>query len=275
MIPDPERDPDREEPLPFTPGFAVLLVMGASFLQLLVLVMLAGSDGTVSPARIGIATIVGYGAALALAAARLPPPPGAALGFAAPLPRSWWAALLLLPSILLISEIDNVLRSVSPPEAPSEPTPPTAGLALVEQAVVLIAVLPVIEEIFFRGLLQPRLVETLHRPWGVLSAALLAGVSSFALWSLPVLVVRFAGSLLLGVLRESSGSVLPGLGLNIAFGACAWLATLGAFGIPGFDDTSAPHTPLGWLLPAAVFTGVGLRLCQSLLTARPTVSPQP
>ena len=51
------------------------------------------------------------------------------------------------------------------------------------------------------------------------------------------------------------------------FGACRVASVQNAFGIPGFDDMSADHTPLIWLLPAALLTGVGLRLCQAMLAS--------
>ena len=76
--------------------------------------------------------------------------------------------------------------------------------------------------------------------------------------------------LVFGLLRECSGSLAPGLVLNVVFGAVAVLASYGVFGIPGFDNLEAAHTPLVWLVPAALATGVGLRLCQSLLVARPS-----
>ena len=81
----------------------------------------------------------------------------------------------------------------------------------------------------------------------------------------PVVAAR---GLLLGLLRESSGSLLPGLVLNVLFGAIAVLAMREFFGIPGFDDSESAHTPLLWLTPAAISTGAGIGLCRALLLAR-------
>jgi membrane protease YdiL (CAAX protease family) len=272
----PEREPGPREPRPFTSGFAILLPFVAWYLQVAVsLLMLAlmGSDqpSSLSPALLGISSILAYGGALALAAPRIPPPPAQALGFV-PAPRiSWVAALTLLPSILLISELDNVFKAIwPPPEAVQNLTEePPAGLHMTELAVVLIAVLPVVEEIFFRGLLQPRVIELWGRRRGILATAALAAVttllSSGNLWVLPT---ALGSGLVLGILRESSGSVLPGLMLNVLFGTTTLLALSGAFGIPGFDDLSAPHTPLHWLAAAAVATGLGIRLCRTTWLAR-------
>jgi hypothetical protein len=65
----------------------------------------------------------------------------------------------------------------------------------------------------------------------------------------------------LALLRESSGSLLPGLALHACFGAVAAAAELGAFGIPGFDDPSAAHTPASWTAPAAASALVGFAIC--------------
>ena len=78
-------------------------------------------------------------------------------------------------------------------------------------------------------------------------------------------------ALVLGLLRTASGSVVPGLVLHMAFGLCSVLATAELFGIPGFDDISATHTPLEWLVPAALFTGIGLRLCRTLMVRQGTL----
>ncbi len=272
MIPEPEHEPGT--PRPFTSGFAILLPFLAAYLQLaLCLLMLAlmGSEdpASLSPALVGIATILGYGAAFAFAAPRLPPPPGQALGFV-PAPRiSWMAALALLPSILLISEVDNILRAIwPPPEAvQSSPEELPTGLRLVELAVVLIAVLPVVEETFFRGLLQPRLVDLWGRTRGVLLTAALAGLATVFI-SPRLVPIALGSGLVLGMLRESSGSVVPGLALNVLFGTTGFLAALGAFGIPGFDDLEAVHTPLHWLAAAGLATGLGIGLCRTTWLAR-------
>jgi hypothetical protein len=70
------------------------------------------------------------------------------------------------------------------------------------------------------------------------------------------------------MLRESSGSLLPGLMLAMLFGVTSVLAGLDTFGIPGFDDTTVPHTPLHWLALGAVATGVGIGLCRATWQAR-------
>ncbi len=265
MIPDPEA----EEPLPLTPGFAVVLTLGAAFLQIVILVLLASASGEASPARLGIAAIVGYGAVFAYGVQRIPPPPATALGLVGAPRLAWAAVIFLVPSLLLVSELDNVLQAVYPlPEELREGRSPLEGLALFEMAFVGIVVLPAIHELFFRGLIQPCMVGAAGRLRGILATAALAGMAALALGGPWALLGAFATGLVLSILRESAGSLLPGLALNAVFGVCSTLATQGAFGIPGFDDLGAPHTPLVWLVPAALATGVGLRVCQTLLASR-------
>jgi membrane protease YdiL (CAAX protease family) len=262
----PENDP--EERLPFHTGYALVITIGAIFVQLVVFLMLAASSGAATPARLGIASIVGYGALLALSAPRIPDPPGAALGFTRAPALAWLAAALMLSSILLVSEVDNLFRAIYPmPEsAPGADRP--GGFALVEFAIVYTVVLPVVYELFFRGLIQPRIVEQLGRTRGVLATAALSGLSWAVLGGPWAFVSRATEGLVFGVVREASGSLMPGLLLHVLFGAVSTLATVELFGIPGFDDLSAPHTPILWLMPAALLTGVSLRICQTLLAAR-------
>ena len=262
MIPDPQRD----ETPQLTPGFALLATVAVAFLQLLILAVLVGPSGEGSAGRLGIATIVSYGVLFAIAVPRIPPPPSDYLGFVRPVERGFTAALFLLPSVLLVSEVDNLLRAVWPNPEGQAAQAPLAGLALFETAIVLIAVLPVIEEIFFRGLLQPRLVESFGRVGGITATAALAGLAWLGVSAGPWVAVGIVcNGLVLGLLRESSRSILPGLLANVSLGVCRVAAVQSAFGIPGFDDMTADHTPLAWLVPAALLTGVGLRLCQAML----------
>ena len=265
MIPDPERD----DPQPFTPGFAAVLTLGAAFLQFALLVIMGGMAGRVTPSIVGMATIGGFGSMFALGVLRLQEPPAQALGLVPAPSRAWLAALFLAPSILLVSELDNLLQVIIPlPDELKRGDTPEQGLALIEMAIVAIAVLPPIQELFFRGLLQPHAVAGLGRLRGIVVTATLSGLAALALGGPWHMQRNLTLGLLFGLLRECSGSLGPGLVLGVVFGAVTVLASYGVFGIPGFDDLEIAHTPLGWLLPAALATGVGLRLCQSLLAAR-------
>ncbi len=263
MMPPPDEEPTPQRP-PLTPLRAVMLAFIAFSLQILIMQLLREITGGTTFAPFGIGTILGYGVAFALAVAQLPGDPASTLGFRSARPRSWLAALLFVPTPLLSSELENVIRERWPPaplpEGASLPLP--EGLATtLEQALVLVVVLPLVSEIFFRGLLQPRLVPYWGSLGAVIGAALLAiaGETLLNTRSFPVL---FVAALLPGLLRRSSGSVYPGLLLSMSFGLISVLALHKVLGIPGFDRIDVPHTPLSFLVIPAAMAGIGLALCR-------------
>jgi hypothetical protein len=69
----------------------------------------------------------------------------------------------------------------------------------------------------------------------------------------------FCEGLLLGALRLASGSILPGVALQMATSAVGLvaLATAESFPIPGFTSGGG-HTPAAWLVPAALSVALGL-----------------
>jgi membrane protease YdiL (CAAX protease family) len=276
--------PDDDDPLPsrpLTPLLAVMLAFIAFSLQTLIIEVLVQITGPGTNAPIGIGTILGYGIAFTLAVAQLPGDPAATLGFRAARARSWIAALLFVPSQILTSELHNVLREHWPPAPLPEgaaAAAATQGLAAtLELAVILIVVLPVVFEIFFRGLLQPRLVPYWGSLGALLGVAVLAAVSGVNLVDPRSLPLLFGSALLAGVLRRSSGSLYPGLLLSMSFGVIDVLASRKVFGIPGFDLMDVPHTPLSFLIVPAAMLGIGLALCrgEASLTREDVVSEAP
>jgi membrane protease YdiL (CAAX protease family) len=274
MIPEDESGTPEPEVEPFpSPGQAAALTLLATLLQAFVILLLVSSHGG-RVAFLGMSAIPAFGLAFALGATRLPGSPVSALGLVAAPRRAWLALPFLAGGLLLTSEIHNMTVALFPqPEETGDPLRPQGVLGLLEWGVVLVLVLPATEELFFRGLLQPGLTKKLGPARAIGLTALLQGVSA-ALVRSPLVGPAIAVSgLVLGFVRHSSGSLLPALGLSVLFGAVTLLASVGAFGIPGFDDTSAPHTPLGWLAPAALIFGIGLRLC--LEADRPPSGPAP
>jgi membrane protease YdiL (CAAX protease family) len=249
-------------PLPPAPAFpaplqAALLALAAGFMRAIVALLLASSFGF-RIGIVGIATIVGFGLAFAFAAPRVPAPPAASLGFGPASRWAWYAVPLLVPILLLVSELDNAV----PGPDPAPPGSPLDVPAWIELSLVTVAVLPICEEIFFRGLLQPGLVSALGAAPGVLGSALLQGATWLVLSGPRALLFPVCTGIVLGILRQSSSSLLPGLLLHGLFGVTTVLAQAGVFGIPGFDDTQHAHTPLEFLAPAALLAGVGLGLCR-------------
>jgi hypothetical protein len=259
--------------LKLTPGVAAVSALAAGFAQMtLAVTFAAGVGGTLAVFALG--GLIAYGVFFALLAPRLGDAPAARLGFVRPVRGSALAAALLLASVLLTSEIDNWMQAVFPlPEAIREalqaaPAARSAASALregVELLLVGVVVFPLIYEVFYRGLLQPVLVERFGAPRGVLLAAVLEASASLAnplfVWAWPVVAAR---GLVLGILRQASGSLWPPLALHAAIGVVEAGAHFELFGIPGFDDTEAAHTPAAWLTAAALCTVLGFWLCSRL-----------
>lgn len=282
MIPDPT---EREDGPGFTPGYAILLTVGAALGMTLLLALLASPTHGITPSRLGFSVLAAFSIMFAIATPRLPGPPARTLGFVRPPTRVWLAVGLLLPTILLVSEIDNVLRGLFGvvPEPVGELRPRTLP-ELLEMAFVFVLVVPVVEEVFFRGMIQPRLVAFWDLPRGLALASFLSALPMLTLRALAdspssaltVLVTGFATALCLGWLRARTDSVLPGLALTVSYGVIGLLASFGTFGIGGFDDLDAAHTPLPWLVFAAGSTALGLRITPGLPAAsrpRPESSP--
>jgi membrane protease YdiL (CAAX protease family) len=264
--PDDELEPGGEaEPFP-APPYAVALTLAVVVLRLFALAALLGTLGP-RLASVGISTLVAFGAVFAFCAPRIPEPPGETLGFRRAARRAWLAVPFLVPSLLLISELDNIAAEFLPrvERAGDDPRGPNGLAEYLEWGIVLVGVLPLCQEIFFRGLLQPGVVATLGRLRGVLLVAALQGIVALLAFGPRAVVLGVSFGLVLGLLRESARSILPGLALYALFGVVSLTTSAELFGIPGFDDLSADHTPLEWLAPAAVLVGVGLGLCRTAL----------
>ena len=92
---------------------------------------------------------------------------------------------------------------------------------------------PVIEELFFRGLMQPRLVERFGASVGLVVTALLFGAAHMINWQGSLTFVYAAsiagGGLVLGVVRHITGRLGPAIWAHFFFNAqavalTAWLA---------------------------------------------------
>jgi membrane protease YdiL (CAAX protease family) len=266
------------EPSPeLTPAAAVFAGLAAGFAHMaLALSLLASVGATLAAYALG--ALLAYGVFFALLTPRLGVTPARRLGFVRPARRSALACVLLLASVLLTSELDNLVRWLFPlpdviRQALAAPRAVlSAGTALregVELVLVQVAVFPLIYEIFYRGIVQPVLVARLGPVRGVLLTAAVEASSALAnplfLWAWPVVAARGA---LLGTLRHCSGSLIPALALHALIGAVEVAAQFELFGIAGFDDLGAAHTPVAWLGAAAVPTALGLWLCRRLLLER-------
>lgn len=260
MIPD--RDLGARPPL--TLEFAFLLALIAPLAHALCILVLVQIGFRGPTSVIGMGALLAYSGLFALCAVRFARPPMQQLSLVKPPAIAWLAVAFLLPSVVLSSEIDNVVKALFP-LVPVD-SQPAAAEALPFHgptvAIVAIAVFPIAYELFFRGILQPLAVARLGVIAGILLTALLSGVALGILDGPRGLAPALASALVLCVLRQASGSLWTPIALHALTGITLVAAIYRLFGLAGFDDTSAPHTPLPWLAGAAVSTAIGFWLCR-------------
>lgn len=276
-------------PPPFpTAVSAVWLTVLASMTALMVVAMVAGEASKVSVAGLGLGLAVGFGGIGTLAARQVPPPQAERLGLrVAPL-RFVLPILLMIPITLLSSELDNVVRALLPaPDAQildavvKERIAPDGGLDRLEALILSVGLAPVIEEWFFRGVVQQGLVAQLGAAPGVVLVAILFGLGhgdpsmSFQAW-----IAAASGAVLYGLafghLRHTSGSLLPAIVMHAlvnAMGAVAlWFPE--QFGVPGYN-APGDHTPVAFLLPAVASVALGAWLALRFKVPDPVPSAPP
>ena len=87
---------------------------------------------------------------------------------------------------------------------------PVEKLRIISLLAIFIA--PVVEEIFFRGFMQPALIKTAGPFGGILITALIFGISHSQYLNYSVaLVAVIAIGIILGVTRYYTNSVMPGI----------------------------------------------------------------
>jgi membrane protease YdiL (CAAX protease family) len=269
--PRPPRAAAEAQP-PFTFAFAALLTVLTNLIFLFVFGnVLEGSGGAYTFAY-GLAVTAAYANAFVIAGRRVPPPLHAAIGLAPVGSAGWLAPFLLAPSIVLISELDNwIVPAVFGAARRGEPVPDVpllTGLETAMTAFVFVVLEPIGRESFFRGLVQGRLAALWSGPRAILATTLLYWASLVLLpqddWGYAAVKLTIAQvplALLLGALRQCSGSLYPPMLLAALIAGVNLLSAQQRLGIPGLDDVSSPHTPAAWLVPCALLTGAGLWLC--------------
>lgn len=261
-----------KQPPPFPgPGMAVWLTVGSWLLAALVIGVFVTELGPIASLGLGLA--VGLGGTGTLAARRVPPPQAERLGLCGFAPRLAVALVLLVPLVLLVSELDNVVRALLPVaeatksnEGGLEAQDFVTGLFAIEAAIVLVGLAPVIEEFFFRGVIQQGLVAIGGPRRGILGAAILYALGHGNLVATPAgWVSATLGSLVVGIVlgytRLASHSLLAPMLLSMAIAASGLVSAQLAQHLPiaGFNAPGA-HTPLSWLAPAAVSVALGVFL---------------
>jgi len=187
------------------------------------------------------------------------------VGFA---PRLLLPLALLVPVALLASELDNWIATSFFPEADAAAAEAAPGtLATLEWVLFAVLLRPVLEEFFFRGVVQQGVVAALGPARGVGLTALLFALVRTSVFGADAYhavsfgAQAFAGGVLLGFVRLRSGSILSCVLLQTALEGAGVLSLVlrDALPIAGFNAEGA-HTPLAWLLPAALSVGLGVAL---------------
>jgi membrane protease YdiL (CAAX protease family) len=220
----------------------------------------------------GIGVALGLGSVATVAAMRVPEPQRERIGLMS-FERSLILPLLaLLPSVILISEIDNWHRIYFPPSPETlalldelrDLTRIDSVFALMQTIVVAVGISPVVEGFFFFGVLLQGLVAHLGRAGGVLLAAVLYSIVHFPASGTPAdAVVPLASSLLiallLGLARLGTGSVLAPMLLGAVIAALHLTAHQLRESLP-ITGWNAPgdHTPAIIVVPCALAAPIRL-----------------
>jgi len=240
---------------------------------------------------IGIGQVVGFGMVAILATQQIPAPHAERLGLRGFDPQFVWVLILLLPSLFLMSELDNIIRDWIPPP-PIDPELEKEFSALfdrtfygeIQRFIVIVGLAPVMEEWLFRGVIQQGLMGSLGRYRGLLLTAMLFALCRLVPGLPPSTLVSFllislATGLLLGCVRIATGSLFAVILLHTGFNAIGWAAGFYAeqWPIDGFNVPDS-HTSFQVLAPALVATGfalVALRRALQEAPADPPLNPPP
>ena len=250
---------------------AVLLTLLGVFLSALVAVV--ASQHLTPTAALGLATVVGLGAAALLGATNVPRPHAERVGLIGLRGRHLAPLLLLLPIALLASEVDNVVQQLFPlPDAQevvertTERIPTDTRVHVSESLIVAVGLVPLIEEWLFRGVIQQGVIGRLGPRLGIVFTSLLFAIGhggpgvSLQAWGAMVSQTLVLG-LALGYARHATGSLLAPIALHAGINLAGVLALAYAEQLPiaGFN-APGPHTSPWLLLPAALAVGAGIAL---------------
>ncbi len=231
--------------VPFTRSFPTLgvalgLVVAVLVLQTaiaLTAVLLDPTSGTYSqhPLTLGVVNLLAFGIVIVVATRR------SGVGFREPYPLAAVSirvlaltAVLILGTVILLSDIDNLTRSVFPPPQ----TLIEAFESLLNAAdyplssfFLLVVVAPVTEEVLFRGLILRGFLANYSKKSAILLSALLFAIMHTNPWQF---ISAFVAGVVLAWLLIETGSLLPCLFAHAVANGTAYLAGLTQVEIPGF-----------------------------------------
>ena len=281
-----------EDPNAFpSPGTSTALTLAAFVLMLLVVAPLASAGHVVAGLAAGM--VLGFGGVGSLAARRVPAPAELRIGLRGVPTRQVLIVLALVPLAVWLSELENVAAIwLERPEPAPQSEPGIAspgegllsirGLRTMEIALFVVLLRPVVEEFFFRGVVQQGAVATLGARGGLLASTLLftlvrALTGSADEYTLFVLVFQsLLEGAVLGGLRLATGSLLPGILLQGLTNGVGLLAIHFAedFPIQGFN-TRDGHTDPTLLAASGLLIGWAVLTMRRLYAEAPPLPPAP
>jgi membrane protease YdiL (CAAX protease family) len=250
------------------PGPLSALVLTAFAWCVLALVAMLATPAAGGTLGLALGLLFGFGGAGTLVARALPPPADQRIGLAGFAPRLLLPLFLLLPAVLLASEIDNqVAERLFGGAKPEPPEAEVGALDTLEWVLFAVLLRPVIEEFFFRGVVQQGAVAALGAARGVVFTAVLFALVRASLFAGDAyhatslgLQAAFLG-VGLGVVRLATGSILASALVLAAIEGLGVLAFALRETLPiaGFNAGGA-HTPAPLLAAAALSCAAGLAL---------------
>ncbi len=280
----PELDAPHAHPRPGGPTRAFPTFLQALGLMALVLVLqvvvavameLAAGELARHPLALGLGNLIAFGAVILLAVRWS----GVGLRAACPLAPvagrvHALTALLILGTVILLSDVDNLTRSIfPPPEILAELFEEllNTGERPLSSFLLLVVIAPLTEEVLFRGLMLRGFLANYSKRRAILLSALLFALMHTNPWQF---IPTFVAGVVLGWLLVETGSLLPCLLAHAVANGAAYLAGLLPVEVPGFTNgmgDAVQFQPV-WLnvLGAALVVGGYLALRRTLRSgARP------
>jgi membrane protease YdiL (CAAX protease family) len=177
-----------------------------------------------------------------------------------------FAALALVAGFALqlpLAELSNLSELVFPMSLEEKEfihrvMTPKGWRQILTTVLALVVIVPICEELLFRGLLLRGLNHTYGAAPALLVSSILFGLSHFRLPT-AILPATVAG-LFLGVIALRRGSIWPSIALHAAVNALPVMISPEVVVIPGFNDvqTQVNHIPLGLLVSSLLVGFVAL-----------------
>jgi len=235
------------------PIASLLLLMAAMMITSIGILLQIDPRETGAVAGIGpvaIALTIGFGGVASAAVRFVPPPHPERLGLRVFEAHHLPWLLALVPFVIVASELDNVLASLLPAAADASASfAEESALAIAQEAIARVGLMPVVTEWFFRGVILQGAVAHLGRGGGlfftaVLSALLMPPMASSA--PLVAVGISLLFGLLLGAVRLATGSLLASILLHASWQAIivAAASLAGRFPIDGLNVPGTHTAPL-------------------------------